>query len=74
MSIFLPLNSYFIYPSFPCSSTWHRALILPQRGHVPMYQLQLSKQQSLSKFALVQDYVNYHGIITSLKQAEINYL
>lgn len=74
VSIFLPFDSLFIYPSSPCSSTWHRASIFPQRGHFPMYQLRLSKQQSLGKFALVQDYVNYHGIITSLKQAEINYL
>lgn len=45
-----------------------------QCGHSPVQQLRLSKQQSLGKFALAQDYVNYHGIITSLKQAEINYL
>lgn len=36
--------------------------------------LTLSKQQSLGKFALVQDYVNYRQIITSLKRVEINYL
>lgn len=57
--------------SFLCLA---QSLDSSQCGHSPMQQLWLSKQQSLGKFALAQDYVNYHGIITSLKQAEINYL
>lgn len=60
--------------AFSCFLCLARSLDSSQCGHSPMHQLRLSKQQSLGKFALVQDYVNYHGIITSLKQAEINYL
>lgn len=65
------LAALFIPSCFLCLA---QSLVSSQCGHFPMYQLRLSKQQSLGKFALVQDYVNYHGIITSLKQAEINYL
>lgn len=57
-----------------CSLSLAQSLHPSQCGHSPMQELRLSKQQSLGKFALAQDYVNYHGIITSLKQAEINYL
>lgn len=66
--------------SLACGSWLSSSLSLAQSlhpsqcGHSPMQELRLSKQQSLGKFALAQDYVNYHGIITSLKQAEINYL
>lgn len=41
-----------------------------QATYAPLHQLWLTKQQSLGTFALVQDYVNYHGIITSLKRVE----
>lgn len=57
-----------------CSLSLAQSLHPSQCGHSPMQELRLSKQQSLGKFALAKDYVNYHGIITSLKQAEINYL
>lgn len=54
-----------LFPKF-----WHTAWLL----RTLFLWLWLSKQQSLGKFALVQDYVNYRQIITSLKRAEINYL
>ncbi len=69
MSLQLLSSSHSDSPgTFP--KIWHAATLL----RTLLLWLWLSKQQSLGKFALVQDYVNYRQISTSLKRAEINYL